>query len=125
MLVEQLQLFTRVEVRIILVRASRPKEPTAPEFIRSWVNCGASLRASQYLNLGKQGPGRLEDVETRQVISFIPDLGREEYLKRREEHVVKLKKACGAWGIDYLQLDTGQPLDFALYEYLSTRRKSM
>jgi len=64
-------------------------------------------------------------VETRQVISFVPDLGRDEYLRRREEHVAKLKQACGAWGIDYLQLDTGQPLDFALYEYLSTRRKSM
>jgi MoxR-like ATPase len=37
-----------------LVRASRPKEPTAPEFIRSWVNYGASLRASQYLILGSK-----------------------------------------------------------------------
>jgi uncharacterized protein (DUF58 family) len=67
----------------------------------------------------------VEDVETRQVISFVPDLGREEYLKRREEHVARLKQECGALGIDYLQLNTGQPLDFALYEYLSTRRKSM
>jgi uncharacterized protein (DUF58 family) len=71
------------------------------------------------------GPERLEDLETRQIISFIPDLGREEYLKRREQHVSKLKKECGAIGIDYLQLDTVQPLDFALYKYLSTRRKSM
>ena len=37
-----------------LVRASRPKERTAPEFIRSWVNYGASLRASQYLILGSK-----------------------------------------------------------------------
>ena len=79
----------------------------------------------QEMTFGFTGPGRLEDVETRQVISFVPDLGRDEYLRRREEHVAKLKQACGAWGIDYLQLDTGQPLDFALYEYLSTRRKSM
>jgi hypothetical protein len=71
------------------------------------------------------GPERLEDLETRQIISFTPGLGREEYLKRREEHVSKLKKECGAIGIDYLQLDTVQPLDFALYKYLSTRRKSM
>ena len=71
------------------------------------------------------GPERLEDLETKQIISFTPDLGREEYLKRREEHVATLKKECGAMGIDYLQLDTVQPLDFALYKYLSTRRKSM
>jgi len=44
---------------------------------------------------------------------------------QREEHVAKLKKECGALGIDYLQLNTEQPLDFALYQYLSTRRKSM
>jgi hypothetical protein len=37
----------------------------------------------------------------------------------------KLQKECGGLGIDYLQLNTEQPLDFALYEYLSTRRKSM
>ena len=70
-------------------------------------------------------PGRLEDLETRQVISFIPELGRAEYLKEREKHVVKLKKECGALGIDYLPLNTEQPLDFALYQYLATRRKSM
>jgi uncharacterized protein (DUF58 family) len=70
-------------------------------------------------------PGRLEDLETRQVISFVPELGRAEYLKGREKHVAKLKKECGALGIDYLPLTTEQPLDFALYEYLSTRRKSM
>jgi hypothetical protein len=28
-------------------------------------------------------------------------------------------------GIDYLLLDTSQPLDYALYSYLATRRKSM
>ena len=39
--------------------------------------------------------------------------------------MTKLKKECGAMGIDYLQMDTEQPLDFALYKYLSTRRKSM
>jgi len=68
---------------------------------------------------------RLEDLETKRVISVIPDLGREGYLKRREEHVAKLKKECGEMGMDYLQLNTEQPLDFALYEYLSMRRKSM
>ncbi len=35
-----------------LVRASRPGESYAPDFVRSWVNYGASLRASQFLILG-------------------------------------------------------------------------
>jgi len=32
-----------------LVRASRPKDPTAPEFIRKMVDYGAGVRAGQYL----------------------------------------------------------------------------
>jgi MoxR-like ATPase len=35
-----------------LVGASRPISPGAPDFIRRWVNWGASLRASQFLILG-------------------------------------------------------------------------
>ena len=70
-------------------------------------------------------PGQLRDLETNELISFVPELGREEYLARWEEHVNRIKKECGALGIDYLQMETGQPLDFALYQYLSTRRKSM
>ncbi|RPI24606.1 MAG: AAA family ATPase [Acidobacteria bacterium] len=35
-----------------LVRASRPVDETSPDFVRSWVNYGASLRAAQFLILG-------------------------------------------------------------------------
>jgi len=41
---------TRYAVR--LVGASRPVSPSAPDFIRRWVNWGASLRASKFLILG-------------------------------------------------------------------------
>ncbi len=41
---------TRYAVR--LVGASRPVSDSAPDFIRRWVNWGASLRASQFLVLG-------------------------------------------------------------------------
>ncbi len=37
---------------VALVRASRPGQNGSLEFIREWVNWGASLRASQYLVLG-------------------------------------------------------------------------
>ncbi len=37
---------------VALVRASRPGQNGAYEFIKEWVNWGASLRASQYLILG-------------------------------------------------------------------------
>ena len=35
-----------------LVRATRPSSPTAPDFIKQWLNYGASVRAAQYLVLG-------------------------------------------------------------------------
>ena len=35
-----------------LVRASRPKSPSAPEPLRKWAAFGASVRAAQYLVLG-------------------------------------------------------------------------
>jgi MoxR-like ATPase len=41
---------TRYAVK--LVGASRPTNDSAPDFIRKWVNWGASLRASQFLILG-------------------------------------------------------------------------
>jgi MoxR-like ATPase len=34
-----------------LVRATRPSDPRAPEFIKKWIHCGAGPRASQYLVL--------------------------------------------------------------------------
>ena len=35
-----------------LVRASRPKSPTAPDSVKKWVAFGASVRAAQFLVLG-------------------------------------------------------------------------
>jgi MoxR-like ATPase len=37
---------------VSLVRASRPDHDGGLEFVKEWVNWGASLRASQYLVLG-------------------------------------------------------------------------
>jgi MoxR-like ATPase len=37
-----------------LVSASRPKSPTAPDFVRKWVAFGGSVRAAQYLVLGSK-----------------------------------------------------------------------
>ncbi len=40
---------------VSLVRMSRPNTDGAPDFVREWVNWGASLRAAQYLVLGAKG----------------------------------------------------------------------
>jgi MoxR-like ATPase len=41
-----------VRYAVSLARSTRPKEPGVPEFIKQWVEYGASVRAAQYLILG-------------------------------------------------------------------------
>ncbi len=45
---------------VALVRASRPVEPDAPDFIRKWVSYGASVRAAQALVLGAKARALLQ-----------------------------------------------------------------
>ena len=49
-----------VEHAVALCRASRPAEPTAPDFIRKYVSWGAGPRASQYLVLAAKARAILE-----------------------------------------------------------------
>jgi MoxR-like ATPase len=41
-----------VDFAVRLVRATRPHEDDAPQFVRDWVSWGAGPRASQFLVLG-------------------------------------------------------------------------
>jgi uncharacterized protein (DUF58 family) len=68
---------------------------------------------------------RLEDMETRREVVMVPEEARRDYLEKLSAHSDVIKRECGILGIDYLLLDTSQPLDYALYSYLATRRKSM
>ncbi len=53
-----------IEYAVDLVRATRPKENGAPEFVRNWVNWGAGPRASQYLILAAKAKSILEGRPT-------------------------------------------------------------
>ncbi len=53
-----------VEYAVQLVRATRPKEGSAPEFVKNWVNWGAGPRASQYLILAAKTKAILEGRPT-------------------------------------------------------------
>ena len=48
-----------VAYAVNLARASRPEDPTAPEFIKRWVAWGAGVRAGQYLILGAKARAAL------------------------------------------------------------------
>jgi uncharacterized protein (DUF58 family) len=68
---------------------------------------------------------RFRDLESDDEVMAVPSLVREQYLREIQGLVDKYKKELQVVGIDYCLLDTSQPLDFALMQYLSTRRKSM
>lgn len=53
-----------VEYAVDLVRATRPPEKGAPDFIKNWVNWGAGPRASQYLILAAKTKAILEGRPT-------------------------------------------------------------
>jgi MoxR-like ATPase len=58
-----------VEYAVDLVRATRPPEARAPDFVRNWVNWGAGPRASQYLILA---------AKTRAILDGRPTPGPED-----------------------------------------------
>jgi MoxR-like ATPase len=41
-----------IDYAVDLVRATRPKEPPSPDFVKNWLAWGAGPRASQYIILG-------------------------------------------------------------------------
>ena len=41
-----------LDYAVRLARATRPTDPTAPDFVKKWLNYGGSVRAAQYLVLG-------------------------------------------------------------------------
>ncbi len=53
-----------VEYAVDLVRATRPPEKDAPEFVKNWVNWGAGPRASQYLILAAKTKAILDGRPT-------------------------------------------------------------
>lgn len=70
-------------------------------------------------------PVQMVDMETSRRMIVAPALVREEYLSKLNSHQDQIRDACGSLGADFLAMETSQPLDLALYRYLSTRRKSM
>lgn len=64
-----------------------------------------------------------EDLETGERIPVVPDTLREKYRALVQEHVATLQKRLTGHRIDYMLLNTGLPLDHALFRYLSARER--
>ena len=70
-----------------------------------------------------QGPSRFRDLESEQQITAEPSAIRTTYLRELAGLTLRYDRELRGAGVDYVQLDTSQPLDFALLAYLSARSR--
>jgi len=70
-----------------------------------------------------RGAAKFRDLETAQEVVAEPAKARKEYLRELAGLTLQYDRELRGAGIDYVQLDTSQPLDFALLTYLSARSR--
>lgn len=63
----------------------------------------------------------LEDAETQEQMPVLPDVVMSGYRERMLRHVEEMRECAAANHVDYEMLLTKQPLDFALFSFLSRR----
>jgi len=63
------------------------------------------------------------DLESGEAVPVVPEYLRDEYRKLVQAHVAGLTKTLGDNRIDYSLFETSTPLDFALFQYLSSRER--
>lgn len=66
---------------------------------------------------------RFRDVESREAVTAEPASIRSSYLRRMAGLTLQYSRALRGAGIDFEQLDSSQPLDFALLAYLDARSR--
>jgi uncharacterized protein (DUF58 family) len=70
-----------------------------------------------------RGASRFRDLESSDELTADPRTIRSSYLRELAGLTLRYDRELRGAGIDYVQLDTSQPLDFALLAYLSTRSR--
>ena len=63
----------------------------------------------------------LEDAETHEQMPVLPDVVMDGYRQRMRAHVEEMRRCAAANHVDYEMMTTKQPLDFALFSFLSRR----
>lgn len=69
--------------------------------------------------------GNFEDLETGERIPIVPQTQRAKYNELVMAHIAELGRLFSRDQIDYALFDTGTPLDYALFHYLSNRVRLM
>lgn len=68
---------------------------------------------------------RFRDLESEAEVLAVPAVVRDDYLKAVQDLCAVYERELRLAGIDYVRLDTSEPLDFALASYLSSRARRL
>ena len=68
-------------------------------------------------------PSSFEDLESGEQMPVVPDALGEQYRALVKAHVDELTTRASQQQIDYMLLNTSQPLDYALFRFLSMRER--
>jgi hypothetical protein len=75
------------------------------------------------LEFGFADASSFEDIESGEQLPVVPEAFREEYVSLVRAHIDALTARFSESRIDYTLLDTSEPLDHALFKYLTTRER--
>ena len=62
------------------------------------------------------------DLESGEQMPVIPEYLREDYRQLMAQHIETLGRRLGGQNVDYAQFDTDEPMDRALFKFLSARK---
>jgi uncharacterized protein (DUF58 family) len=76
------------------------------------------------LDFNFERPAMFFDLESGKNLYVDPGAARAQYQRNFTEHAEGLRQVCRDLGIDYYPLNTAQPLELALYDFLQSRLHS-
>jgi uncharacterized protein (DUF58 family) len=79
----------------------------------------------QEISFEYQDASSFEDLETGEQVPVVPESFRAQYRALIQEHIAALSTRFSEQRIDYALINTSEPLDRALFSYLSSREKLM
>ncbi len=77
------------------------------------------------VDFGFEDASSFEDLESGEQIPVVPESFRDEYRQLIRDHIESLKTKFSEVRIDYMLANTAEPLDKALFSYLSSRERLM
>jgi uncharacterized protein (DUF58 family) len=75
------------------------------------------------IDFGYEDASSFQDLESGEQVPVVPESLRVEYRKMIQDHIAALTTKFSEHRIDYTVLNTGEPLDRALFSYLSSRER--